>query len=169
MNWEAISTVGDVIGAAAVIVTLIYLAFQMRQNTRAIQGSTLDSVTQVQQNELRWASDISDVFSKAIENPSGLDSSEAWKMSEWLISALSARQNEFFQFERGHIDAEEWDASERIILVILSLPWARNWWKTLGQKVYHAGFTQVVDELYEKDAVLIDFKSVLRDLKSVDA
>jgi hypothetical protein len=167
MTLEQYAYLAEIIGMAIVVVTLIFLVLQMRQNTRTIQGSTIDSVTQTQQAELRWSSDISDVFSKAIERPTDLDSSEAWKMSEWLISAMAARQNEFLQFKRRHLDPEEWKAFETIILVILSLPWARNWWKTLGHKVFHADFVGLVNELYERDVVLVDWESTLADLKAV--
>ena len=36
MNWEAIGAIGEIIGAAGVIITLLYLASQLRQNTRAL-------------------------------------------------------------------------------------------------------------------------------------
>jgi len=39
MNWEAVGATGEVVGAAAVILTLAFLAFQIRSNTRAIQAS----------------------------------------------------------------------------------------------------------------------------------
>ncbi|HUE77864.1 MAG TPA: hypothetical protein VMM83_07985 [Longimicrobiales bacterium] len=34
MNWDAIGAIGEIVGAAAVVVTLFYLARQIRQNTR---------------------------------------------------------------------------------------------------------------------------------------
>jgi hypothetical protein len=34
MNWDAISTIAEVVGAAAVVVSLIYLAVQIQQNTK---------------------------------------------------------------------------------------------------------------------------------------
>ena len=37
MNWEAIGTVAEVVGAVAVVVSLIYLAIQIRQNTRQVE------------------------------------------------------------------------------------------------------------------------------------
>ena len=43
MNWEAISAVGQLIGALAVLITLIYLAIQMKQNTAAVATSTYES------------------------------------------------------------------------------------------------------------------------------
>jgi hypothetical protein len=34
MNWDAIGAIGEIVGAVAVVVTLYYLARQVRQNTR---------------------------------------------------------------------------------------------------------------------------------------
>ncbi len=38
MNWEAIGAIGEIIGAMAVFLTLVYLALQIRQNTKAVQA-----------------------------------------------------------------------------------------------------------------------------------
>ena len=34
MNWEALGAIGEIVGAVAVVVTLGYLAVQIRKNTR---------------------------------------------------------------------------------------------------------------------------------------
>ena len=34
MNWEAIGAVGEILGAIAVIASLFYVAYQVKQNTR---------------------------------------------------------------------------------------------------------------------------------------
>ena len=39
MNWEAISAVSDFLAALAVIVTLGYLAVQIRQNTSTLKST----------------------------------------------------------------------------------------------------------------------------------
>ena len=41
MNWEAISAIGEIVGAAGVIATLVYLAYQIRQNTTQLEQNTL--------------------------------------------------------------------------------------------------------------------------------
>ncbi len=33
MNWEAVSAIGEVTGAILVLITLVYLSIQIRQNT----------------------------------------------------------------------------------------------------------------------------------------
>ena len=39
INWEAIGAVGEVVGAIAVVVTLLYVSVQLRQNTRTVEHS----------------------------------------------------------------------------------------------------------------------------------
>ena len=40
MNWEALGAIGEIVGAVAVVLTLGYLAVQIRQNTRATRAAT---------------------------------------------------------------------------------------------------------------------------------
>ena len=46
MNWEALSAIGEIIGAVGILITLIYLAFQVNQQVKA---------TKVQNIRLRTA------------------------------------------------------------------------------------------------------------------
>ena len=45
MNWEVIGAVSELIGALAVIASLVYLAYQVRQHTRVIQSSSFQATT----------------------------------------------------------------------------------------------------------------------------
>ena len=44
MNWDAIGAIAEAVGALAVIITLVYLTFQLRQNTKAIEHATFRGV-----------------------------------------------------------------------------------------------------------------------------
>src|SRR5262249_50552376 len=46
VNWEAISAIGQIVGAVAVVISLIYLGSEVRRNTRAQQLAAM-----------RWMSD----------------------------------------------------------------------------------------------------------------
>jgi len=39
VNWAAIGAIGEIIGAVAVVLSLIHLAVQIRQNTQQIEGA----------------------------------------------------------------------------------------------------------------------------------
>jgi hypothetical protein len=45
MNWEAIGAIGELFGALAVVLTLIYLATQVRQNTLAMRVAAKQEIT----------------------------------------------------------------------------------------------------------------------------
>jgi hypothetical protein len=44
MNWEAIGAIGEILGAGAVIVTLVYLAVQIRHVREQNQSNALDHI-----------------------------------------------------------------------------------------------------------------------------
>ena len=46
MNWDALGALGELVGAAAVVATLIYLSVQLRQNTRTVKLSSAQAVTE---------------------------------------------------------------------------------------------------------------------------
>ena len=39
MNWDAVGAIAELLGALATVATLAYLAVQIRQNSRSVQGS----------------------------------------------------------------------------------------------------------------------------------
>jgi hypothetical protein len=43
VNWDAIGAVGEILGTAAVVVTLVYLLRQIRDQNRALQTNIRDS------------------------------------------------------------------------------------------------------------------------------
>ena len=45
MDWGAVAAVGEILGAVAVVVTLLYLAKQIRQNSRAVEVTALRDTT----------------------------------------------------------------------------------------------------------------------------
>ena len=45
MNWEAIGAVGEILGAIAVIGSLIFVGVQIRGNTRATQTAAAHNLT----------------------------------------------------------------------------------------------------------------------------
>ncbi len=166
MNLQDLGNIGDLVAAIATLATLAYLALQIRQNTQAIRGSTVHLVTQTQQQELRWGGEIAEEFTKAIETPGELNTTETWRMNNWLISAIAARQNEFFQFRHGHMAAEVWDESESIICMIFSFAWSRHWWDTVGHPLFAKDFVAIVDALLSKEVPELSLYDQLQRLKS---
>ncbi len=58
MNWDAVGAVAEILGALGVIVTVAYLAIQIRQNSKLLASSLADSI----RNGLNEATRIESCF-----------------------------------------------------------------------------------------------------------
>jgi len=67
MNWEAIGALGQVLGAVAVIATLLYIAREVRQNGRSLSISAMRDTT-AQWNHwseiIATSTDLAEIVSK---------------------------------------------------------------------------------------------------------
>ena len=55
MNWDAISAIAELLGAVAVLATLVYLAFQIKQANTNIPATVSQSQAD---NQQRWMADL---------------------------------------------------------------------------------------------------------------
>jgi hypothetical protein len=46
MNWDAAGAIADILAAAGVIISLFYLATQIRQNTKALRSASYHQAAQ---------------------------------------------------------------------------------------------------------------------------
>lgn len=155
MNWEVIAALAELLGAIGVILTLVYLAFQIRQNTRAIKGQTLSNVTQNVFTELVpfVGENIGPIWLKAITDPDQLTNEENGQLDAWMIGSFQSRQNEFTQYKLGALDESVWKSMHRPIEENLGNPYGRKWWRELGRPRLMPEFVEFVEGLnwHEKD------------------
>ena len=168
IDWQVAAAISEVIGAIAVVISLAYLAYQVRQNTRAIRGSTLDAITDHMQDELRWSAEIAHIWKKAFDAPETLTFDESWQLGEWTNAAFTARQNEFHQYRHGLLDKDVWLASENIIRLLVGIDWTRNWWLEHARNDRSSEFADLVDRLIEESDrdVRSEIDTVLRTGKT---
>ena len=141
------------------VVSLIIVVYELRQNTNALQGTTTDAISERQQFELYWSSELAPVFIKAIRTPNQLSASEIWQLSEWHTSAIAARQNEYTQYRLGLIEEVDWQTTEGVIQFMFSFKWSQDWWESYREIPWNDDFRRRVDELIEKNE--FDYEELL--------
>ena len=111
MNWDAIAAVGELLGASAVLVTLIYLAVQIRQNTSAVATATYEStMTGFNDINIVVASNpaLASVLDRGCQNPDSLSAEEVVQFN-FLLRCYSNQWWKLFKlYERGSLPAAEW-------------------------------------------------------------
>ncbi len=147
MNWEAIGAIGEIVGAGAVVLSLLYLAAQIRQNSRIVRGTSVQSIAHTIQAELRWSGDYGEIFVKMIEAPESLTKVEAFKLGEWMTAAMWARQNEYVQFRQKLIGEDVWHGCRGILKNMFSIPWVRRWWANFDRTAFTSEFIDLVSKV----------------------
>jgi len=111
MNWDAIGAVGELLGASAVLVTLIYLAVQIRQNTSAVATATYES-TMTGFNDINIVvagnPALASVLDRGCQNPDSLNSEEVVQFNFLLRCYTNQWWKLFKLYERGSLPASEW-------------------------------------------------------------
>ena len=100
MNWEAIGAIGELVGAVGVILTLVYLAYQIRQNTRQlVQNETSARAAAINASiAVIWESrrsvyenaELIAVWLKGLRSPGDLTENEAYRFRLVMSNAIEA-------------------------------------------------------------------------------
>ena len=129
MTIQDLGSLGELIAAIATLATLVYLAVQIRQNTRVLRGTFHDShVNRLQTWQLAVASDpdLSSIWIRA-ERGDELSEQERDRLVYLRIYFLAGSEALYYQYSRGNIDAEVWQAQLSRIRATLANPGFRRW------------------------------------------
>lgn len=127
MNWEAVGAIGEILGAVAVVASLVFLAAQVRSNTRAMRARAgFDATTAfadmneglarsilgdpVFQNggESRFASMIATVFDSE-SDPGQLAASEQLVVDLIHRAIFEKLKATFYLYQHGYIEPALWE------------------------------------------------------------
>ena len=131
MNWEAVGAISQIVGAVLVGITLIYLAFQLRQNTSALKSSTFLAISSLMGSTMEvWAthSDLAPLLIKAQAGLDELSPDERARFGFLMMMAFRRVETVVVQRHLGFIDRELTEGFERSALSALHAKGVRQWW-----------------------------------------
>ncbi len=115
---KRLALVGEVVSAAAVIVTLVFLIIGMRENTNALQAQTFQNLM----SELTaWRTSMRDLEASGLMNKWRSSGPEAMSENELLLVRLAllelwgVYESSYFANERGVLGSEEWTRFQNMI------------------------------------------------------
>ena len=152
MNWDAIAAIAEALGAVGVIATVIYLAFQIRQNTKSIQGSTGQSLMSQEMGLYALIAEHASVYRRGCANLTDLDSDET-VVFEYLVSAEQSQlYSAYVQFNRNHISESLWRSYIADWTDKLQKPGFQVLWEDI-KHAYPDEFCQSLDEIKKNSMV----------------
>ncbi len=125
MNWEAISAVGEIVGAIAVVVTLMYLAVQIRRGTSATQAASVQAAAALD-HEFLMAVGSDPITARLWETylfaPQTLTGDQAMQGHLLMASLLRRLENIRIQMQLGTLSQDGWLSRQSMFKVIANSP-----------------------------------------------
>ena len=148
MNWEAVGALSEVIGAVAVIASLIYLAIQVRSSSRATRATVhlalYDSDAQFY-SLLLSDSALRNLFDQVVAGDPELSSADPAYLSHLLNMRFNKYELFFFLAREGMFTRDVEHAMIRIIAQRLESPAIKAWWDDSHDN-FSADFVDWVNE-----------------------
>jgi len=157
MNWEAIGAIGEIIGATAVVITLAYLAVQIRNSTRIARSATRQAIAEM---AMAMGTDLvadKELSAALLKDFKGEDVDEA----DWVrllarnYIAMRHYENIHYQFLTGMIEKDEWQGFRRNLKAMLEWRSTKEYWMNEGHyysDAFRAEVQTIQAEMTESDS-----------------
>ena len=140
---------GEFLGGIAVVVSLIYLASQIRQNSRLLRvstaGVTIDTQTRLAKL-LAGDSEAAQVFIWGIADRDALSEVDRQRFDAMIFLYIDGMDQEYRLAQDGVMGPKPWEARKRRFRGVSRQPGLLNWW-TQFRDLYDSGFRECVDGL----------------------
>lgn len=148
MNWEAISAIGQIVGAIAVVATLLYLSRDIRDNSRSLAVSALRDTTE-QWNHwgalVAQSADLAEIVERGNKSLSDLTGAEALRYGAYVQSFFDIAES-YRRLIRDYKIGRDISVLEAIVIRRLALPGFAEWWRENTQD-YDPAFVSWIEEL----------------------
>ena len=131
MDLDTLAKASDFVGGIVLVVSLVYLAYQVRQNTQSLRSENYARVLErmsTVQAQLSMDADLHHVFMVGAEDPARLSRAERVRFSWALYEMFGAGEFMFHQAREKTLPPEVWARWEATVGWWLSHPGIRAWW-----------------------------------------
>ena len=132
MTLNDLANLGQIIGALAVVISLIYVALQIRQNTNAVRSATAQTV---HEHFAKWyhlvAADdeLAQIAANGLRDYASLSEKERVRFIATFMAFLSYSQNAFLKWREGLLTSPLWMGWEHVMMNLVGAPGGKALWK----------------------------------------
>jgi len=145
MNWGNIS---EIIGTVAVVVSVIYLAFQVRKQTEEARLAATRELSAQFQDTLRlYIEDekFNEIYRNGIADYEALEEGDRLRFSMALVSSFRVLEQQYLHISRGNVDADYFRSMDLGYGEILKFPGIQRWWD-FTKHSFEEGFRAHIDK-----------------------
>ncbi len=145
---EDLGNLGDFIGGFAVVATLIYLAFQIRQNTSSVEAAAVQSASQsfaaIVESFARDP-EVLKLYLAGTRDYASLSAEERQRFAAVMGAMLHRFEGLVILSDRGILPPRSWDGAVNRLRGSFALPGTLAWWER-GKYVFNQRLQVWVEE-----------------------
>jgi hypothetical protein len=154
MSLEDLGNIGELVAAVAVVVSLIYLAVQIRQNTRWLRASLADVHFR---GVADWLSnvaanrDLGKTYFAGNQRFEELSEDDQRQFLFLILSQFKTYERLHYQLCQGNVDGELWNRETAPLRLFIHSSAFDAWW-TARRDWFHEDFQREIERLHDGEA-----------------
>ena len=150
MAIETYANIAEIVGVVLVVVTLVFLTLQIRQQTRAMKATTIQEVMQTELSMMSILAENAATWEKIISGAS-LDPGEEMRKAIIIFNMyMIDTEHRYHQYNTGFLDTQAWEGRLGTLPFVVGLPTYDLWRASPGGQSHAADFLALLDELKRK-------------------
>lgn len=162
MTFNELGNIGEFVSSIAVLISLIYLAIQVRKSAEAAQTSTYHSIVSDfgQMNQVMAAEpDLSFLYVTALESFADLEPSEKARISQLFYLTFRSFENMFYQRKKGYLEDDVWIGWKKLMVSYFQRPGFQIWW-SMRRDVFSQSFVEFLE--HAEREILPSYQDLIR-------
>lgn len=155
MNWDAIGAAGEIIGALAVVFSLVYLAAQIRAQNRQARSAAMHDIAAGYRDAVATFAhyELADLMVRANHDYESLTDAEKFQLMSAIQRIMRVWEESYFQRTSNNLDSHIWEPMVAQYSAYMSMPAIQRFWK-LRSKFFNEDFRRFVDNNETTDYTL---------------
>lgn len=164
-----LSSIAEIIGAVAVVISLLYVGAQVRDSARAVRSAAVNDANAALQAWYLTLSNnrqLSELWLDGLFSEVRLDVDDEYQFTMTMQAAFLAFQNSFLLAQEGSLDEEIMRSITAGLLAIKDLPGLQRYWGP-RRAYFDSDFVDYIDNLFAREPST-DAVEIFRDAAPVE-
>ena len=147
MSLEDFYLLSQILASVAVVVSLLFVGFQLRESNRQSRLSAIQSSIEFEIELSRAYADHAGTWDKVITGKPLENEAERREGIVLFNILMSESENRYYHYHHGHLDRQSWEGRLNSLKKLVQLPIYDHWQNSIGGQNHTRDFLDLLKSL----------------------